>query len=271
MKRVVCLVVVVSIACAGCAGTDTNKTDVCQPSDENKSGSASRAEITKLEKGKSEDTSLQEHKKLLDRIAKLEAAKEPQSEEITRLKKQYLKQANDIENAKERKKELLIGDANTVTVLTKPIFGIHLGENIADVQKRLKLTGTGRLPGSDDPSEYWLVIPPPANTKYVQLYTFEDRVTYILIDLIDSSDMNFTVIEELLGQIYKVETPDLSGLVDKEDVFRTSVEGVPVTIKLSRKGKLISRVQLTYIHQPLWEKSLKGPYHRKADKIRGDL
>lgn len=177
----------------------------------------------------------------------------------------------DKAKAKAKAEELPADDENTV--LVKTMFGFQLGENIADLRKRFKLTTGVKTSDPDDPSECWRVTPSPANTKFVSLVTFEDCVIDILICFTDSSSVNFAAIQEQHRRTYNIEFEDTVGLDDEKWVFETSVEGVTVSVGLELRSEFMkdNELYLRYAHGPLYEKLWKKISRRKTARISGNL
>ncbi len=162
------------------------------------------------------------------------------------------------------KKKALAEDADTALVET--MFGLFLGENIADVRKRFKLTAGVKTSDPDDLSKCWRVTPAPAGTKFVSLVVFEDRVMDILFSYTDCSSANFTAMQERLRRTYDIEFEQNEG---SKWVIQISEQGVSATIALQpKKGDAL---YLRYCHASLYEKAWEENSRRKTARISGDL
>jgi len=179
------------------------------------------------------------------------------------------KEADKMAKGIAAKKQALAEDADTALVET--MFGLFLGENIADVRKRFKLTAGVKTSDPDDPSKCWRVTPAPAGTKFVSLVVFEDRVMDILFSYTDCSSANFTAMQEQHRRTYNIEFEDTVGPDDEKWVFETSVEGVTVSVGLELRREFMKddALCLRYAHGPLYEKLWKEISRRKTARTSG--
>ncbi len=150
------------------------------------------------------------------------------------------------------------------------MFGLFLGENIADVRKRFKLTAGVKTSDPDNPSKCWRVTPAPAGTKFVSLVVFEDRVMDILFSYTDCSSANFTATQEQLRRTYDIEFEHNDG---SKWVIEISEQGVTVSVGLELRREFMKddALCLRYAHGPLYEKAGEEISRRKTARTSGDL
>ena len=208
---------------------------------------------------------------LTAKIAKLETVVESQKAEIAHLRVLCQKNGINTEMSKLNEKRLNAPDVNSI--VSKPIFGVHLGESIKELKKRYKLTKHGIMDGSEDLHEMFTVTPCPATVSNFCIGVFNDRVAYIILFISDATEMNYAAIKNKLREMYRIENENLENPFNKTWGFTTTIDGVPVFIQLQLKDGFSdsNKLSLMYTHQPLQDMMQDAIKKAKADKIADQL
>jgi len=156
-------------------------------------------------------------------------------------------------------------------VLSKPIFGVYLGEKLSDVQNRLKITKEAEAnEDKDDPSEYWVVHYYSDILTYYRIGILKDRVVFIQVCFIDNSELNFLSLEEQLKKKYrKVEMEDKDNEFERK--FWGTQDGVNVVITLELETTGYKWLSISYTHWELGMEAFKELKEHKTRKLQGDL
>lgn len=162
-----------------------------------------------------------------------------------------------------------------VKVARSPLFGIFLGENIIDLQKRLRIT-KGRLMGQDDAYyELWTVHHDSDAVDKCAVQTFLNRVVLISIFFKDGSERNFNVLKKQIEKKYRVRghQPWMKTAWD----CSAELDGIPIFIHVQPKVKVAdvevpgSRLSIAYVHWPLMEKSWLLTDQHRGDRVSDQL
>jgi len=226
-----------------------------------------------------EEKYVEEVKNLNKQILELKKIIDEQRIKIQSLKdtcKRYELQMKQKENVKEPKDlEISIRnnkkDSNSI-VVKKPIFGIYLGENIRELEKRMKFTYFGQ--GDENITKYWKVNSVDKNIKNIFIATIDERVLWIQIYFKDASESNYDVIKKELIKKYKTENNDgLLGELFGERSFNATIDNVDINIYLNRDIGFMEDDTLTlmYMHSFLTLKSIDEEQKIKANKVSNDL
>jgi len=165
-------------------------------------------------------------------------------------------------------------ESDGIRALSKPIFGIYLGEKLDNLRKRLEVTFYDYKDDEDSPFAYWFVKTHSETVKMCLINTFEDRVANIHIIFEDNSKSNFEAIESQLRNKYQIIDESDEFTFDPQVSILVNIDNTQVLIQLQLETKFMEEentLSLLYIHNPLSEAGLAEKKRRKATKIRGDL
>ena len=168
------------------------------------------------------------------------------------------------------KDEKLLVEKGEKVVLSKPIFGIFLGENISALRNRLDVSYLGA--SYNNSTKYYQVRSNKnTNVKALYVYVFKEYIYYIRIFFEDRSELNYNVIQEELTKKYSYRYTYRSRIPG--NCFRGAaiIDEVEISISMLQGYMTSNEIILTYIHQPLVNTWLKEALKLKADKVSNDL
>ena len=159
-------------------------------------------------------------------------------------------------------------DLKTKTTNTK-IFGVVLGENLQDLQKRLPISMSGlKYEDIDHPGIIWNVEYLASGIKSVNVSTYQDKIYNIIVYFSDTSEMNLKVIrDELVREYRSIDKDDgIFGELFGEASFEVTIDGIPVYIKLNRDMGIMDDNKLTieYTHKPIYKEVIEKIKHSKS-------
>jgi hypothetical protein len=168
-------------------------------------------------------------------------------------------------------------DANEVVRVSKPFFGIYLGEKIDELNKRFTLTPASVTKDEDDPKQNWDIRPDNPNIWNLSVDSFEGQVCSIKVAFKDASKENFDVLKTQLRQTYGEEQNlGFDGIVvgGERACFLPTIDGIQICIQCQYQEKLFDKKAICaigYYHGPLLEKVNAEIKRRKLAKVKGDL
>ena len=160
-----------------------------------------------------------------------------------------------------------------VKVTQRPVFGIFLGEKISEVQQRFKLSKRN-LMGQEFPYyEHWTVHQYSDVADKCTLQTFLGRVVLISVFFKDGTERNFSVLKKQIEETYQVQVRKIYGELGWE--CSVELDEIPVYIHVHPNLKFpsLSKIWLsvTYVHQPLMEKSCSLADRHRAKMVGNEL
>ena len=164
--------------------------------------------------------------------------------------------------------------ANEIKAITKPIFGIYLGEKISNVQKRFR-TKLLKKNSSFPEMEWRLVYHRSDIIRRYEVFSFDGRVSGISVYFKDSSELNYDALSHELSKKYQEVQKNLTDLFSSGDLerkFWTVIDNVHIGIILSfeEKPKGDNTLGLDYFHNPLVKKWKLETFRRKIKKMNQD-
>lgn len=159
-------------------------------------------------------------------------------------------------------------------VVSKPIFGIHLGEKISNVQKRFR-TKLLKKKSPFPKTECRLVYHLSDIIRRYEVFSFDGRVSVISVYFKDSSKLNYDALSHELSEKYQEVQKNLTDLFSSgalERKFWTVIDNVHIGIVLSfeEKPKGDNTLGLDYFHNPLVKKLKLETFRRKIKKMNQD-
>ncbi|MFA5291526.1 MAG: hypothetical protein WC496_00675 [Phycisphaerae bacterium] len=141
--------------------------------------------------------------------------------------------------------------SKTTGGISKPIFGVYLGETLETLSGRLKVLPSDYVfADKDTPGQVWLLENNDPNIKSILVCVFNERVYEIDIEFTDASAKNRKIVEiQLKGDYQPVY----------QNTFETMIDGVNIGIELNWQENIKKddgKLMLTYIHIPI----LRGIY-----------
>lgn len=210
-------------------------------------------------------------------IKRLKAIIKTQEVEIKRLRELCQKAGVDSKAPEDiEKQEQDPESVGQVKVTQRPVFGIFLGEKISEVQQRFRLSKLSKrnLMGQEFPYyEHWIVHQYSDVIDKCTLQTFLGRVVLISVFFKDGTERNFSVLKKQIEETYQVQ----GRKIFRELGWECSVEidEIPVFIHVYPEPKFpsLSKIWLsvTYIHQPLMEKSCSLADRHRAKMVGNEL
>ena len=259
MKQVILLVLALSTLCYA-QSEKSQQTDI----------EAVKAQVKELE------VVIKTQKK---QIRELQCVIKAHEAEIARLKELCYKAGVDPNLAKyiDKKEDTSAKSLSeiTATVLSKPIFGIYLGEKISEVRKRFDVFKfRSAKVDVDSPAKTWRI--QHHNDAIIDqgfvIRTFRDRVYFISVAFIDNSERNFKSLEQQLLKKYRVREVSREDFIDINRNFVTPIDKVPVQIYLHLEANFARNIlELQYIHIPLRATKESLIDNRKQEKVTDDL
>lgn len=161
-----------------------------------------------------------------------------------------------------------------IRVISKPMFGIYLGEQLKSLARRFEITpADSSKDDADEPSKSWVVTHNSDTVRHCFISTLDERVFSVVIVLSDSSEENFEAIHKQIRDKYKIERESGGFSIDPERFFGTRVDGVKVGIylKLEKAFMEDDTLSISYVHVPLFSKRDEEFKRRKSLKIHEDL
>ena len=157
-----------------------------------------------------------------------------------------------------------------VKVARRPVFGIFLGENISDLQKRFRTTKRRLLRQDIAYYELWTVQHDSDAVAKCTVQTFLNRVVLISIFFKDGSERNFKVLKEEIEKTYQVR--GYQPWMETAWEYSAKLDGIPIFIYLKPKFKFAdNRLSVTYVHWPLIEKSWLLTDQHRGDRVSDQL
>lgn len=239
MKQVILLVLVLSTLCYA-QSEKSQQTDI----------EAVKAQVKELE------AVIKTQKK---QIRELQCVIKAQEAEIARLKELCCKARVDPNLAKyiDKKEDTSAKSLSeiTATILSKPIFGIYLGEKLSDVQKRFATTKL--------PLDKWAVHLTSTAVEDCHINTYKDRVWAITVWLKDNTERNFNTLKRQLkkeyGKYQIQEAKSSNYKYSKHYEFTITLDDIPVLITITFSNNALyddlsekdNELAIQYIHCPL--------------------
>lgn len=184
--------------------------------------------------------------------------------------------------------------SNKPDQITKPIFGIFLGEPAEQVSKRFKIKKITIQP-PDSLIDYWQIFPTPDTTEQLIIGIYNNRVCGIYANFTEVTKENFASIDLKLKQTYKEyprsKKPKLYGLPNMPYPFKNyksssplnagiqpkesypvscEINNIPIQIGLQLESyKMI--LWAYYIHKPLLQDRENEITDGKIKKASGQL
>lgn len=148
-----------------------------------------------------------------------------------------------------QKKHQVIHTEKRAQGISKPIFGIHLGETLEDLKKRFHISPMN----AEDvdlrrQSQWWQVDQHDKAIDYCSVEVFENRVFRMQVKFSDGSKTHFKILEEQLEK--KFGRPEVPRHFDYKRRYVTSIDGSEV--KLIIQGRYGITVDAT--HVPLYKR-----------------
>ena len=168
-------------------------------------------------------------------------------------------------------------DANEVVRVSKPFFGIYLGEKLDELNKRFRLIPSPTAKDEDDPTQSWVTRPDNANIVGISVNSFEGQVYSIFTVFKDASKENFEALKTQLKQLYGKEQDfgfDGIAVGSERAVFYPTIDGIQIFIQSDYRKELFGKAAylvIIYRHEPLNKKVDDEIKRRKLAKVKGDL
>jgi len=180
-------------------------------------------------------------KQLKQQVDNLQRTVESQKREIAYLRRlcadagiYVIPQTNEDEQSK------------TTAGISKPIFGVYLGETLETLSGRFKVLPSDYVfADKDTPGQVWSIENKDPNIKSILVCVFNERIYEIDIEFADASEKNRKIIETQLRGDYKPVY---------QNTFETTIDEVNIGIELNWRDntkKNNGRLAVTYIHIPI--------------------
>jgi hypothetical protein len=173
-----------------------------------------------------------------------------------------------------RKSEAPPKPANENKEVTKMLFGVRLGETLANLRTRVKITSSSySFLDKDLPVQVWNVTSSDPDVRAVRVSSFDNRIFEIIVDFKDASRSHFNMTKELLNQLYGTKKEGLVHPLFDNVSFEAMIDGVPVSIELNRDigfGE-DDKLTLAYSHGPLLIQSAEEVDRSKPAKVKDKL
>jgi hypothetical protein len=204
------------------------------------------------------------------KTALMEKAKllKQKDEEINRLKE--LCHKSGINTSPPSEETVVPEPSGKIKIIDKPIFGVRLGEDIAELAKKCSVefikdvSGLGKL---------YRVKSESPNVKALLVSAFADKISSITVLLTDNSESNYNAIVKGIETKYAVVDEEKPISMDKEHNFAVRIDGEDVFIKVMLEKKFMESDQLSilYGYQKLANLAGKVEEDKKASKIDNEL
>ena len=156
-----------------------------------------------------------------------------------------------------------------VKVLSKPMFGIYLGEKIDDVKKRFEIKKASS--NKDESLEFWFAGNKSDNIRGITIFTFEKKVIAIFVLFTDDSESNRDAIVKQLAETYTIIWAYDLGVAQYQE-FLTKIDDTLTLITLDHQFfDGIKSLRIIYTHCPLAVQCRNEIRKHKAQKLSGDL
>lgn len=153
--------------------------------------------------------------------------------------------------------------------IQKSVFGIYLGETLADLTKRCSVE---HLADEGD-FKIYLVKTDSPNVKTLYAMSFANKICSIRAILVDSSDGNYNAVIKEIKSKYKIIEEEEPISIDKAHSFLVDILGelVMVSVELEKGFMEKDKLTVTYIYKRLAALAIKVEEFKKAKKIGGEL
>jgi hypothetical protein len=200
--------------------------------------------------------------KLSLQVTNLQQIIELQKDEIARLRRLCANSGIDI-TPKEQRKET----SQKTNAVTKPFFGIYLGEPLKALRSRVKVSKSNYVfTDRDSPCRAWTVKNNDPNVKRILVCTFNERIYEIDIEFTDASSANCDAIKAQLMKDYQTTYQSKYEQLLGKSTFEAVVDDINIGIELNSYAgsEKNSRLTLTYVHIPLLKEVFAELEKRKA-------
>lgn len=188
-------------------------------------------------------------------------------EEINRLKELCHKSGIDTSPPLEEK--VIPEPSGKIKIIDKPMFGVHLGEDITELAKKRSVEFVKDVSGY----KVYRFKETSPNVKMLLVTTFADKVCYITVFLTDNSESNYNAIVNEIKNKYGVIDEKEPISMDKEHSFVVRIDGedVSVLVTLEKKFMESDELGIVYIYNKLSNLATKAEEDKKASKINKEL
>lgn len=182
---------------------------------------------------------------------------------------------NEIEKDISKSSEREINDKDNIKV-SKPFFGICLGETINELSKRFRYEPSNVAKDEDDPTKSWIIQQNNPNFLVVSVGSVDNYIYQILVMFKDASRDNFDALKTQLKKTYGNEQNFGGGYTPgaESNDFLPIIDGIPILIRIEyRKGYGLEADRLIIFcgHRTLFDKVQDEIKRCKLAKVQGDL
>lgn len=161
---------------------------------------------------------------------------------------------------------------DTEVVVEQAMFGIHLGESLADVRRRFTVTTSSyQYTDPDNPGQLWEVSHSNPAVDRIVISTFGQRVVWIRVEFDDTSASNFNSLRESLRHRYGPEKQSSIQTRLGDIKYSATISGVEVSVMLEHEPVMQDELALNYMHIPLQATVTEAIRQAKAEKVIDDL
>lgn len=156
-------------------------------------------------------------------------------------------------------------------IVKQSMFGIFLGQTLDSLRH---YCSSGLRPSDDDhPGMILQVHTSNPSVKRLLAWTFNTRIYRIDVQFKDGGKTNYEAIKTQLEKKYKDNDDSLFGSLFGEVDIQATIDGVEVHINLNHDIGFMEddKLELTYVHKPLFQQLHKEIQKRKIDKIGDEL
>lgn len=188
---------------------------------------------------------------LRTKIKELEAINDNQLKEIQKIRRLSTKTVVESNIA---------SSVDETVKISKPIFGIYLGEKLDELGKRYTLGENIRQDknsnggdSSEDITKSWSVEPNDPNISKIIIQSFEGNISHILVIFKDASEGHFETLKTEFKQVYGGEKNfGLNGIIagEKTADFLPIIDGTQIKISIFYREKY-GVMGVSFIHKKL--------------------
>lgn len=233
------------------------------------------------------DTLSQSHQQTLHEIEKTHKNQMSEKARIIAQKDSEIKRLNSISQAAavsnpqvtrvqpQKKSQEATSTPDVSIIVSKPMFGVYLGEYLGELTKRFKVVKSRYVfKDPDCPAEIWDLQHSNKNIQRLSVHTYRARVYQIEIEFVDGSKTNYEALNQQLSSTYGTKDKGgLTGAMFGEGKFSTQIDGIDIEIKLNHDlgfGE-DDKLGLSYLHVPIAKMVYDVIQEQKAAKVQQDL
>jgi len=160
--------------------------------------------------------------------------------------------------------------ASVIKKISKPIFGIDLGESLDELQKRFQTEKILSSKDTDLGDEWWNITQTLQGIQNCGVISIDNKIASIFLFFTDASLLNFEAISAEIEKTYNIKSESTFEL-DPAKKYSTVIDGINVEIdlKLEKNFGKPDQLALFYYHLPLMRKFEKDIKKQKISPMTG--